>query len=98
MEEPPEEPHGLVHSLLQLHIVAEGNHLCTFPWGSWCCESITETHQEDRAGLLLDGKPPQDIQALTLNTTFQVGIKEGRPHILFGLGLNPPACRPFWAT
>ena len=35
------------------------------------------------------------MQALTLNTTFQVVIKKGLSHILFGLGLNPPACRPF---
>ena len=35
------------------------------------------------------------MQALTLNNTFQVVIKKGLSHILFGLGLNPPACRPF---
>ena len=45
----------------------------------------------------LYGKPPQDMQALTLNTTFQVVIKEGLSLILFGLGLNPLACRPFSA-
>ena len=52
MEEPPEEPPGLANTTALLHIVAEGNHLSTFPWASWCHESITEAHQEDSPGLL----------------------------------------------
>ena len=32
MEEPPQEPPGLVNTTTLLHIVAEGNHLSTIPW------------------------------------------------------------------
>jgi len=31
MEEPPQEPPGLANITALLHIVAEGNHLSTFP-------------------------------------------------------------------
>lgn len=58
-------------------IVAEGHHLCAFPWESWYRDPITEPHEEDSPRLLLDGKPPQDMLAVTLNTTFKVAIKKG---------------------
>ena len=59
MQLSPHSSHLVSHLLLvntsaRLHVVAEGNHLSTASWGSWCCESITEANQEDSPGLLAE--------------------------------------------
>jgi hypothetical protein len=47
MEEPPEEPLGLVNTKALCSLLAKGNHVSTVPWGSWRCESTTEANEDD---------------------------------------------------
>lgn len=54
MEEPPEEPPGLVNTTALCSLLAKGNHLSTASWRSWRCESITEANQEDSPELLAE--------------------------------------------